>query len=143
MQIQNLRSPYDTVDGIVYVGRMFDKIRLHLAGKLPEDYRTNFGKGFDGRCLNFFRADFSRVVERVREGGADPELLRWCRETFYNPTEFEVELFNSFLMKRGWRDDATETLEERKKTYGVPPELDVQTFFDLLDLDEGRFPRAR
>ena len=33
--IPGLRSPYDTVGGIVQFGRMLDKIRLHAAGKLP------------------------------------------------------------------------------------------------------------
>ena len=32
------RSPYDKVGGIVFFGRLIDKIRLHLAGKLPDTY---------------------------------------------------------------------------------------------------------
>jgi len=38
MRIPELRSPYDKVDGLVYFGRMIDKIRLHTAGKLPAEY---------------------------------------------------------------------------------------------------------
>src|SRR5579862_9662907 len=34
--IPNLRSPFDQVKGIVYFGRMLDKIRLFESGKLPE-----------------------------------------------------------------------------------------------------------
>ena len=50
MHVPNLRSPYDQVGGIRYIGRMFDKIRLHAAGHLPEDYHANLGKGFDARA---------------------------------------------------------------------------------------------
>ena len=37
--------------GWVYLPRFVDKIRLHLAGKLPVDYQENFTKGFDGAWL--------------------------------------------------------------------------------------------
>ena len=39
----NLRSPADLVGGVVYFGRMIDKLRLHHAGQLPADYVTNLG----------------------------------------------------------------------------------------------------
>jgi hypothetical protein len=44
------RSPYDQLHGFVYVPRMLDKIRLHAAGKLSEDYIPNLGhpKKMDG-----------------------------------------------------------------------------------------------
>jgi len=38
MKIPELRSPYEKVGGIVYFGRMIDKIRLHEAGQLPPEY---------------------------------------------------------------------------------------------------------
>ena len=34
--IPGLRSPSAQVKGLVYFGRMLDKIRLNAAGKLPE-----------------------------------------------------------------------------------------------------------
>src|ERR1051326_9597077 len=42
------RSPRETMAGWVYLPRFIDKIRLHLAGKLPPDYQENFTKGFYG-----------------------------------------------------------------------------------------------
>ena len=64
MRIPELRSPYDKVDGLVYFGRMIDKIRLHTAGKLPAEYVPNLGashnfQSFDGRCCRFFEHIFS------------------------------------------------------------------------------------
>ena len=44
--IEGLRSPRVVVGGLVYFGRMVDKVRLEQAGKLPEDYRANLGEGW-------------------------------------------------------------------------------------------------
>ena len=50
-----MRSPREKVGGIYHFGRMLDKIRLHLRGELPEEYRPNFGwaVGLDGFCCGF------------------------------------------------------------------------------------------
>ena len=64
MNVPGLRSPYDTIGGIVYFGRMLDKIRLHGERKLPADYHDHLGKGFDLRCCNFLRVQYDRVVAR-------------------------------------------------------------------------------
>jgi gluconokinase len=45
------------------------------------------------------------------------------------------------MMKRGWRDGGTETLQTRikeSKLEGKP----IETFFDLIEFDEGRDPVA-
>jgi hypothetical protein len=47
------RSAYDLTGGIVYFGRMLDKIRLHAADRLREDFHANLGVSFDGRCSRF------------------------------------------------------------------------------------------
>ena len=55
--IPGLRSPYEMVAGIVYFGRMLDKIRLNAEGKLPEEWAAMVGPGhagsFDSRCCHF------------------------------------------------------------------------------------------
>lgn len=57
--IPGLRSPYDTVGGIVQFGRMLDKIRLHAAGKLPAAWVEAMGvpRGYDARCCRFLHID--------------------------------------------------------------------------------------
>ena len=44
--IPGLRSPFDQVGGIVYFGRMLDKIRLNAAGNLPEAWPAKGGASF-------------------------------------------------------------------------------------------------
>ena len=138
MKIEGLRSPYEKVCDVVYAARTLDKIRLYHAGKLPEEYHKNLGGGFDARLMSFVHGDHERLVNRVKEGGSDEEIMEWLFETFKRPTDFEKEMFNNFLPKRGWRDDAVEFLQKRKQEDGFEGRDDILTFFDLIEADEGR-----
>jgi hypothetical protein len=42
------------------------------------------------------------------------------------------------MRKRGWRDQATESLTCWKAELGLRDRDDIQTFFDLYDADEAR-----
>src|SRR5881409_3984072 len=67
MRELGLRSPASKVGGIVYFGRLIDKIRQHVKGQLPSDYQANLGRGFDSACTTFLRIDYNRLVERVKQ----------------------------------------------------------------------------
>jgi hypothetical protein len=136
-----LRSPSEKVGGLFYFGRMLDKIRLHANGELPSDYHANLGKGFDEKCANFLRINYSQLVERVKHGGTDEEILQWCFETGRRPDENDVYVWNEFMRKRGWNDEVSEILEHRKKEAGMTDRSDIQTSFQFIDADEGRLPR--
>jgi len=138
MNIPNLRSPREKVGGLVYFGRMLDKIRLNAAGKLPADYTPNLGIGFDERCIRLLHVDYPALVERVKGGGTDEELLAWCHEHGRKPSDEEVMVWNGFMSKRGWNDDASARLQQRLPEYGLAGRKDIATFFDVIDADEGR-----
>ena len=138
MKVGGLRSPYDKIQGIVYFGRMLDEIRLHAQEKLPEDYQENLGKGFDGRCLQLLNVKYPDLIERVKKGGTDAEILEWCFSHGRKPGDEETEVWNDFLRKRGWNDEMSERLVMRKKEIGAADRNDIQTFFDFIDADEGR-----
>jgi hypothetical protein len=74
------RSPRDRVGGLCYLGRMLDKIRCHLRGELPEEYRPHFGlnSGLDGMLCAMLGVTHADLIERMRDGGNDEELLEWC-----------------------------------------------------------------
>lgn len=137
----DLRSPAETVGGIVYFGRMIDKIRLHAAGRLPDDLVENLGKGFDGRCLHFLGVGYPAVVERVRQGGEDPAILEWCFNQGRRPDEEDIEIWNNFMQRRGLKDEGTPTLQRRKRESGLEARDDIETMFQYLDADEGRAVR--
>ncbi len=140
MKIDNLRSPYDAVGGMVYFGRMLDKIRLHAQGKLPADMIENLGTGFDGRCCGFLRMPYDEIKSKVL---ADPtlndvQMLEWCFQTGRRLNQNDLEIWNEFMIKRGWRDEAHERLLFRLKEAGLPYDGKIMTMFDYIDYDEGR-----
>ncbi|MFZ0828898.1 MAG: DUF5069 domain-containing protein [Verrucomicrobiia bacterium] len=134
MKIPGLRSSYEKVGGIVFFGRMLDKIRLHAQGQLPSDY--NCGPGMDGRCVRFLRVAYPQLVERTLQGGTDEEILEWCFQKGRRPNDEEILVWNAFMSKRGWRDEASEALVEEKQDRGFAQRDDIQTFFDFHKADE-------
>ena len=81
------------------------------------------------------------LVERALEGGSDEEILEWCFARGRRPNEEEVLIWNTFLSKRGWRDEASADLEAAKKREGWTDRDDIQTWVDLHDAEEGRTPK--
>ncbi len=142
-RIPGLRSPFDQVKGLVYFGRMLDKVRLAAAGQLPEGWQPMRGavKGsFDWRCCQFLKIGYAALeVETLKGAKSDEELLAWAFAQGHQPDEQEIEVWNAFMIKRGWRDAGTPRLNERLAEIGLSPGT-VQTMFEFIDLDEGRRP---
>lgn len=136
--VQGLRSPREEVEGLVYFGRMVDKLRLEQAGKLPADYHENLGKGFDAACCEFLGVPYETLRNRVQQGGSDRDLLDWCQSQGRKRDAKERAVWNDFLSKRGWKDDLSDRLIFRKKEAGWENRDEIQTFFDYIDADEGR-----
>jgi len=134
MKVPGLRSSYDKVGGLVYFGRMLDKIRLHAQGRLPGDY--NRGTAIDARMCKFLKIEYEALVKRMSAGGTDDELLEWCYTHGRRPTEDEIQYFDAFLAKRGWRDDMSAGLEKMKREGGFEKRDDIQTVFDFHKADE-------
>lgn len=138
MKDLGLRSPFVQVGGLVYFGRMLDKIRAHAKGELPPDYQANLSRGFDERCVGFLRVNYKQLVEQVKQGGTDEELLQWCFSMGRQPSEDEIYVWNEFMRKRGWNDEVSETLKRRKKEAGMAGRSEIETMFTFIDADEGR-----
>jgi hypothetical protein len=133
-----VRSPAEKLAGLVYFGRMVDKIRLHAKGALPEDYQPNLGKGFDAKCCAFLHLDYDKLAERVKQGVSDDELLEWAFTAGRRPTDAEITMWNEFMRKFGWRDQASEILERRKREGAMQDRAEIETMFQFIDADEGR-----
>ena len=141
--IPGLRSPYVKVGRLVYFGRMLDKIRLRAAGQLPPEYVANLGDAqatvFDGRCCHFLGVRFADIQSRTLAGGSDEEIFAWTEQRGVKHTDEECEIWNAFMMKRGWRDAARVRLNQRIVESGFKGKP-IETFFDYIDFDEGRDP---
>jgi Domain of unknown function (DUF5069) len=144
MQTQSPCSDYVETNGLIYFARMLDKIRLHAAGRLAEEYFVGVEDPtfFDARCTRFLGVDYDELVKRTLQGGSDEEILEWCFEQGRRPSEEEIFIWNAFLSKRGWRDEASADLEAAKKRSGFGNRDDIQTWMDLHDAEEGRAPRS-
>jgi len=138
-----MRSSREKVGGLYHFGRMLDKIRLHLRGELPDEYKPNFGlqRSLDGLLAQFLNLTHEQIVARVHEGSTDEEIAKWCFSKGLRPNEAQIAIWNSFAEKLGWRDRAAATVEAvRKQTRRD----DIVTIFDCIDANEGRLtPRSR
>jgi gluconokinase len=132
--VPGLRNGAEVVDGMAYFGRMLDKIRLHAAGKLPADY--NRGTGFDTRCVKFLGVEYAALEQRTIQGGSDGEILAWAKAAGRSPTPEDVELWNAWITKRGWRDDRSESLAKMKADRGWANRDEIQTYLDFHRADE-------
>ena len=135
------RSPYDKEGGVVYFTRMLDKIRLKEKGELPEEYFPALVRGFNAGCCQFLKVEYEALVERVKEGLSDSEVLQWCYETGGSKSDFEIQLWNHFAIKKGWRDEDPGTYERikaHKEASGLADRDDILTAYDYLEVDEGR-----
>jgi gluconokinase len=133
MKVPGLRHSAEQVGGIVFFGRMLDKMRLRAQGKLPPDYKTT---GTDQRVCRFLRVSYDELQKAVLAGADDQAALAWCFQHGRKPDDEEIFMFNAFLIKRGWRDNQTAELEEMKRNRGFGNRADIQTFFDFHKADE-------
>ena len=140
--IPGLRSPYEQLGGIVHLPRMLDKIRLNRDGKLPPDWVAAQGseKGFDGRCCRVLGVAYSALETETLKGGSDEAILTWALANGRHPTDDDIEYWNGFATKMGWRDKYIERVQFRLNEVGLPLDR-VVTMFDFIDVDEGRAPR--
>lgn len=116
--------------------RMLDKARLRAAGRLADDY--NLGKGLDARLCRLLGLAYEDIAAKAREEADDAVVLQWCYTNGRRPSEDEIQYFNMFMTKRGWRDERSETLKASKEKRGWAGRDDIQTTFDLQDAEEGR-----
>lgn len=142
MNIPEIRGPREEIQGVVYIARLLDKIRLSLKGELPEDYERmrgrNDGRGFDAVFCKMLGVDYKGIEEQIRRGADDESAVNWIWRVRGLPGEGDKKLWNAYMSKLGWRDEYAPVLANSKKRDGVSDRHDICTFFDLLDADEGR-----
>jgi hypothetical protein len=137
------RSPYDKEGGLVYFARMLDKIRLRRASQLPEAYHRPQGQGMDALCCGFLRVEYEAVAAQVGQELDDAQVLEWCYANGRRLDSLDVEIWNAFMTKRGWRDENAEMparLKRFKQENDLVARDDIETIFEFFEVDEGRRP---
>ena len=140
MKVEGLEGCFKKTGGLFYFARMCSKIRLHAKGTLPEDLHELLGQGFDGRTCRYLGVSYDDVRAQVLSGKSDVEVLEWCFTNGRRLTDEEILIYNSFMSKRGWHDDETDTyIPAMIKKHGLPDDGRVVTDFDMIEIDEGRW----
>lgn len=138
MNDQAPKSFHDQVGGMIYFPRMLSKIRLFAQGELREDCHANLGKAADAACCRHLRVSYDALKARVLAGGTDEEILEWCYAHGRRLEEVDLMLWNEFIRKRGWNDEASGRLATWKQESGHAHRDDLVTIPDYTDVLEGR-----
>jgi hypothetical protein len=143
MKNQTPCSDYLETSGIIFFARMLDKIRLHARGLLSDSYNLGFSDStsFGARFCRFWEIDYDSLAAKTLAGGTNEEVLEWCFQGKKFPNKEQILVWNSFIIKRGWRDDGSPGLIAEKKLSGFADRDDIRTYVDLHDADEGRTPK--
>jgi hypothetical protein len=126
------RSPRVTLGGYVILPRMLDKGRAQLAGKSGEYY---FNCSLDQRFLSFAGLNADDILQLLKDGKSDSEVLAWIRKNGKR-SDFEISFWTQFQLQRGPSDNESRASFSSSVQKLAPDRDDVQTFFDLLDLDD-------
>lgn len=140
MEIKGLAGCFEKAGKLFYFARMCSKVRLKGEERLPEDYFDMLGDGFDGRTCHYLQVTHEDVSAQVLSEKSNEDVFTWCLETGRNLTDEEILIYNSFMSKRGWRDDETrEFIPNLIESYGVKPDKRLVTDFDVIEMEEGRW----
>jgi hypothetical protein len=129
------RSPYDTMAGIVSLPRMIDKTRANAEGTLGE---YDVDCPHDRPVLEFLGVDFATFSAKLAElKYDDAAVAAWATTKLARRTPAEIAAFND--TRRSWGpDEHSRPYFDQLHAQVAADRPDVTTWFDLLDLDEGR-----
>ena len=132
------RSPYEVMDGWVHLPRLVDKIRLHEAGQLPDDYPPNYlHKGIDLAWFKASGVESGTLVGIVQNSITDGQVSDWVKANVNASDEAKAALSGK-LLSYGTEGALLELLIKRKAESGLQDRDDIRCMFDYIDADEGR-----
>jgi hypothetical protein len=131
------RSPKDKLEGLVSLKRTIDKAKAFNDGHLGE---YHYDCPHDKPLFAFLGTDGPEFAGKVKELDTDAAIGKWVEEHgLKGKTSAEIDAFNAERMK--WHPEPgtdSEAFFKQTLKAAAPDRTDVETWFDLLDLDEGR-----
>lgn len=130
------RSPKIKMAGLVQLARMIDKARAYKENQIA-DYI--YPCPLDKIILNFLRIDSDVFANKAIEC-KDEEIREWAKDILKNKRDEEFEFINNQILER-----SPDSEDRLKYFYEIrdridPTRTDINTWVDLLDLEEGRLP---
>jgi rhodanese-related sulfurtransferase len=133
------RSPYEKLGGLVHLPRLLDKCRLYPAGMLPG--YNYLDTGFDKVLLDFLCLEGRDVEQAAQIYRTDEEMLTWLKMKLGPgwPSEMSIGEFNERLQNSRPSNPDKHSWFDKFRASLPPTRRRVETFFDLIELDEQRF----
>jgi hypothetical protein len=130
------RSPKQEMAGLVHLPRMIDKGRAYKENKLAEYI---FPCPLDKIILNFLRVD-TEVFANMTRDKKDEEINDWAKKQTESKSQSDLDFINKQILER--RPDSEDRLDYFNDLRNKidPSRTDVDTWADLIDLEEGRLP---
>lgn len=131
------RSAKDKLVGLVSLKRVIDKAKAYNEGRLGE---YDYDCPHDKPLFAFLGTNGDDFARKVRELGTDEAIASWVESEFLSKkTPSEIANFNAERMR--WHPDpgspSAQYFDDLRKKI-APDRSEIVTWFDLLDLDEGR-----
>ena len=128
------RSPYlRSVFGVASAARMADKARAVTCGKLGE-YRYGADSSQDAAILDFLGIEEDAFRQAAYENPNDDELSE-CIAERCQKSAADKSVFNAWRANVGRYGEMHERLKMRRAEV-APERGDIESFFDLQDLDD-------
>jgi len=130
------RSAKDKLDGLVSLKRTIDKAKAYNEGKLGE---YDYDCPHDRPLFEFIGTDGPTFAANVKALQTDEAIGAWVNSLIAGKSQAEIAAFNADRMH--WHPEpGTPSADYFAKLRDrvAPGRTDVTTWFDLLDLDEGR-----
>ena len=112
--------------------RMLDKGRAEIAGKAGE---YHFACPLDQRLLSFTGLAAEEILNLLKQGKSDTEVLAWIRE-HAKQNDWEIFHWSEFHILRVPSDNESRQHFNEMLQKIAPDRDDIATWFDLLDLDD-------
>lgn len=129
------RSPKDKLLGLVSLKRAIDKAKAHNAGRLGE---YHYDCPHDRPLFKFLGTNGDEFARKVRELDSDRAIADWVQNSFLGgKTPADIERFNAERMHWHPEPGHREYFDALRDKV-APGRDDLETWFDLLDLEENR-----
>jgi len=128
------RSPRARLGGYALLSRVIDKGRASVAGTNGE---YNYNCPLDQRFFAFVGVDAEAFKQQIAAGKGDKELLEWLQANAKNKRNFdEIQTWSTSEERRSPTDPESRQLFEKIRNGAAAHRTDVQTWYELLDLDD-------
>jgi hypothetical protein len=129
------RSPRERLAGLNMLARTIDKARAKQADSLGPYI---FDCSMDRRLFEALRTDGDEFFAVVAETEDDARVVSWLSRTGHMPTGAVIDALNADIDTWAPKNDDARARFERQRDEIAPGRRDVQTWTDLIDLEEGR-----